>query len=379
MSSWYNSSDDIPKLNVKGIEAIMQIEGVEMVIPDRVINAYVQFGKKRTSWALEIFGLSGEEMEAKGYEIEEGRNIMPGDKDVMVMGKSVLTEFYKGKEPVWSAENPPIEPKIGEDELEILVGNYNYSDGEPEDVNPDTGKKIDFPEEYEATLVGVFGDYDYNTAYKVFVPLELFNELKAAKREYELELNGEEWYKDTYGKDTEEEAYDNADVKVSDEDLVVEVQEKITEMGYTAYSNMSYVEDMQQISGGIQALLGGIGAVSLFVAAIGITNTMMMATYERTREIGIMKVIGAKITDIQSMFLIEALMIGAIGGGVGIVFSYAISAIINIVGVSFAAGMMGGGKLSIIPVWLAVAFVCNTDWIGIGIFSGEKSNEAFGS
>ena len=52
----------------------------------------------------------------------------------------------------------------------------------------------------------------------------------------------------------------------------------------------------------VQAVLGGIGAVSLFVAAIGIANTMMMSIYERTKEIGVMKVLGCDMGNIRSMF-----------------------------------------------------------------------------
>ena len=88
---------------------------------------------------------------------------------------------------------------------------------------------------------------------------------------------------------------------------------------------------MQQSSRSIQATLGGIGAVSLFVAAIGIANTMMMSIYERTKEIGVMKVLGCDMAAIRNMFLAEAGFIGLIGGVVGIVLSYMISAIINFV------------------------------------------------
>ena len=109
----------------------------------------------------------------------------------------------------------------------------------------------------------------------------------------------------------------------------------------------------------IQAVLGGIGAVSLFVAAIGITNTMMMSIYERTKEIGIMKVIGCRIRDIQALFLIEAGYIGFIGGVVGTALSYLISVVINKLlsgGGAEAMGFYmeeGAAGISRIPIWLA--------------------------
>ena len=76
----------------------------------------------------------------------------------------------------------------------------------------------------------------------------------------------------------------------------------------------------------IQGVLGGI---SLLIAAIGITDTIIMSIYERTREIGVMKVLGAKLRDIKNLFLFEAAMIGLIGGIVGLGLSLGVSKIIN--------------------------------------------------
>ena len=60
----------------------------------------------------------------------------------------------------------------------------------------------------------------------------------------------------------------------------------------------------------VTLILGGIGSVAFIVSAIGIINTMLMSIYERQKEIGVMKVIGASIADIRSMFLIESGFIG---------------------------------------------------------------------
>ena len=84
-------------------------------------------------------------------------------------------------------------------------------------------------------------------------------------------------------------------------------------MGYTVNTNMELIEGMQQTLLMAQAVLGGIGAVALLVAAIGIANTMMMSIYERTKEIGVMKVIGCSLGNIRQLFLLEAAFIGLIG------------------------------------------------------------------
>ena len=86
-----------------------------------------------------------------------------------------------------------------------------------------------------------------------------------------------------------------------------------------------YKKQMQQQTAQRQLRLAGLAAISLFVAALNIANTMTMAIYERTREIGVMKVLGCEIGNIRRMFLIESGMIGFIGGVAGTILSYIIS------------------------------------------------------
>ena len=137
-------------------------------------------------------------------------------------------------------------------------------------------------------------------------------------------------------------------------DHVSELQSLINSMGYSAMSDAEWIAQEQKTMDVIQLVLGGIGAVSLLVAAIGITNTMMMSIYERTKEIGIIKVLGCDMRNIQAMFLIEAGVIGLIGGVAGLLISYALSAVINIVA-SSSQLMELSGNISYIPIWLAFA------------------------
>ena len=89
-------------------------------------------------------------------------------------------------------------------------------------------------------------------------------------------------------------------------------------MGYGTYSAQDAVEMAEEQTARIQYLLGAIGGVSLLVAAIGIINTMMMSIYERTREIGIIKVLGCRMSNIAGMFLAESAFIGLFGGALGL-------------------------------------------------------------
>ena len=112
------------------------------------------------------------------------------------------------------------------------------------------------------------------------------------------------------------------------------------------------MEQTQEQMKMIQLVLGGIGAVSLFVAAIGIANTMMMSIYERTKEIGIIKVLGCDLGNIRTMFLREAGFIGFFGGLIGLILSGIISIVINMIAGSAAGGYYEG--ISYIPIWLVV-------------------------
>ncbi|WP_321008441.1 ABC transporter permease, partial [Hungatella effluvii] len=157
--------------------------------------------------------------------------------------------------------------------------------------------------------------------------------------------------------------YEQAVVEVDDMKNVTEVQKIINDMGFQANSNMDWLEQSQKQSNMVQAVLGGIGAVSLFVAAIGIANTMMMSIYERTKEIGIIKVLGCDMGNIRNMFLLESGFIGFMGGVIGIVLSYGISFIANkFLSGQFLVGIEG--DLSRIPPWLSVSAV------GFAIFVG---------
>ncbi len=88
------------------------------------------------------------------------------------------------------------------------------------------------------------------------------------------------------------EGYSQAIVVVNDPALVLRVEQQLLEDGYYAFSARSTLQQINILFGVIQAVFGGIGAIALIVAAIGIANTMIMSILERTREIGLMKQLG---------------------------------------------------------------------------------------
>jgi len=99
----------------------------------------------------------------------------------------------------------------------------------------------------------------------------------------------------------------------------------------------------------VQAVLIGIAAISLLVGGIGITNTMYTAVLERTKEIGIMKAIGARNSDVLLIFLIESGTLGLIGGGLGVLIGYGISSMVT---VALKSVMLDTYIQTFFPPWL---------------------------
>jgi putative ABC transport system permease protein len=179
-------------------------------------------------------------------------------------------------------------------------------------------------------------------------------------------------YNASQGRTTTTTGYEQAIVKVPDINKIERISEQIREMKLGTFSLQDILASMREQLFMVQAVLGGIGAISLLVAALGITNTMIMSIYERTKEIGVMKVLGCLLTDIRQLFLWEAGIIGFTGGIVGILLSFGASYLLN----RFSGGLggfIGGGyspdgrplPISVIPFWLAISSVGFATLVGL--------------
>ncbi len=122
--------------------------------------------------------------------------------------------------------------------------------------------------------------------------------------------------------DFRREGYPRALVKVKDVKVASQVERKLVQEGYLVFSPRAMLRGLNMFFLIIQAILGGISAVALLVAAFGIANTMVMSIYERTREIGLMKAMGALNRDILLLFLAESGIIGLLGGLGGVVLGW---------------------------------------------------------
>ncbi|MFX3633894.1 MAG: ABC transporter permease [Candidatus Pristimantibacillus sp.] len=116
--------------------------------------------------------------------------------------------------------------------------------------------------------------------------------------------------------------YNSVVVKVDDQQYVEQVEKQIQKLTLTTQTNLYQKEQLAQQFGIIKAVALGGGIFILIIASISIVVAMTMSTYQRRRQIGIMKVLGANLGQIRNMFIVEAALLGFLGGLLGVMFSY---------------------------------------------------------
>lgn len=174
-----------------------------------------------------------------------------------------------------------------------------------------------------------------------------------------------------------QEGYQMVLVKVDSSENVLDVQEKIQERGFLVFSFQDALRGINTVFTIIQAILGGIGAIALVVAAFGIANTMIMAIYERTREIGIMKAIGATNRDVMRVFLAESGALGFIGGVLGVLTSFLAGRGIDFFAIAYLSRDSSEPLAAIVhtPIWLILFAVIFATAVGLlsGIYPASRA------
>lgn len=173
------------------------------------------------------------------------------------------------------------------------------------------------------------------------------------------------------------EGYDVLVVQTTDLGAIMAVSIQIEELGLQTQSLEAILDVANQVLALMQALLGSVGGLALLVAALGVANTMMMAIYERTREIGVLKALGASAREIRALFTVEAAMLGLLGGFFGLIFGTLLGRLVDWIGHRFliAEGVTGIGQLSVVPWWLALGSLAFAAFIGIvaGLYPAARA------
>lgn len=351
------------------VEYLSGLEHVSAVVPVLNLDGYatVSRGRYNLNWGLK--GIDLESMEAMGYTLTEGSFADIDKKNTVFFGEKTVTNFSdsQGNSVKYKYDK---DYNISECEIDAMKDAFYISPV----INSEDGLPSSQADAFSPQRIKVGGivkeDYkiDYDTGQAVYVDMSVAKELY---KQYQKSSTG---HKDAF-------AYSDIYVYVDNMENVKAVKEAIQSKGFSSYSDDEELEYTKKVMMAVQLVLGAIGAVSMFVAAFGISNTMVMAVYERTKEIGIMKVLGCDIGDIKSLFLYEAGTIGFLGGTIGMIISYIVSIAANLVAKA-VAGSMGdfeGIKICVssIPLWLAVSGILFSVLIGViaGLSPAKRSVE----
>lgn len=309
-------------LSWRDLEIIEKVPSIEAVTPI-IANKFCEFTFRGRTFRTDLYGITNEYLELnKNNKIKEGRGILRTDNSAVIIGSH-------------------ISQPLDEDEQIIEVGDRI------------TIKVTVKGEEKEATLrvVGILDEtgssFGTNLDDSVAIPLRTAQQL--------FEIAGEFDYALASAPSIEE-------VEKAVEDIEEKLGDHVTVVSYA-----SAQDTVGAVLSTIEAVLGGIAGISLLVAGVGIVNTMTVSVMERTKEIGTMKAIGAKSSDILLLFISEAAITGIIGGGIGAGFGFILSRIIsNFIGL----------KTSIsISLWLfVVGFAAATSVIS-GLYPAWRASK----
>lgn len=177
--------------------------------------------------------------------------------------------------------------------------------------------------------------------------------------------------------DAQQLFYGNVNVYADKIENVKAISTGLKDDGYSVYSISDELDQLNVFFLALKAGLVFVGTIAILIASIGIFNTMTMAVTERTREIGVMKAIGANPKLIQRLFLMESAWIGIVGTVLAVVISYGVSIVSNYVLpiiVTAALGEEDFGDMtvtfSVIPWQLVV--IASTISIGVAMISGWR-------
>lgn len=395
--------DERKKLNMAAVQELKAVPGIAAVMPMKRLYEQAKLKVGRREGYVELIGVDvRESADYRKNDIEKG-TYLSGSPQEIVVAYGVARELrdlekekreerrrnagggrqsggggveYWGPPPDMG-ENQPTLNLVDKAATLIVTREYRVDD-EPKYEKKEVRVRI------VGQLIQAEGNR-YQDMRSVYAPFEMIKELN----DWVMRSRGDEGSVSPRSREQanqqNELVFDQITVKVESREQVESVVKALKEKGYEVWSPARELETINNFFFVIQLVLGGIAAISLLVATIGIVNTMIMSILERTKEIGIMKVIGATVFNIRWLFLMESGFIGLIGGLAGLGIAWGAVELVNFLGSSSdVMQTMGMGfgpseessRLAYIPSWLALFAIGFSFIIGLlaGIFPAIRAS-----
>jgi len=276
------------ELDWRDIDILEKMHGIDIIEPG-VSGGQGTYIRKGETFSVSVDGITDAYFEInEADEILEGRELIRSDKAVVIIGYSLAYPLDGEEQYLDVGDRIKLITVVNKEEKTLSL------------------RVVGILEESGSSFGG--GDESF------MIPLRTYEQF--------FETGGE---------------YTTIQVKVADPDSIDQLSDEIEDAleDVSVITSEVAMDMVNSIIGTIEAVLSGIAAISLLVAGVGIINTMTVSVMERTREIGILKAIGAKSSDVLFMFLSEAVMTGIAGGTMGAVFGFMLSTFVgNYVGVT---------------------------------------------
>ncbi len=307
-SGYVNSTNALSYEDIKNLENYESVQYASPVLSGNVTSKY-----GTTSYDTSLQGIDTSYIYTRNYSVSSGRFIVPldneGRNNIALLGADVVEELFSDASP------------LGE---EILLNGTKF-------------KVVGILEESGSTMGGSNDDI-------IMVPI------KTAQR-FLQQSN----ITTIYIQAADADSVGVAEYQLEQYFLKVFKNE---EDAFMIFNQSSLLETINEVTGTMAMMLGGIAAISLIVGGIGIMNIMLVSVTERTREIGIRKAIGAKRSSILKQFLIESAVVSGSGGIIGVIIG---------IGGSYIAGLFTGMPTATPIYIILIAFGFS---LLVGIFFG---------
>jgi len=305
-------------------DKIGKFPGVSYSEPVFAIQGQIEEGAKAAE--VEIRGAGPKYFDVFGGNLKSGRVFKPGEKAVVISGSFLQT---MDKQSLADFREPL-----------IITAYQNYTENDvPKQKTVSLGS---------FTVVGIDNDTDNSNVYiDPSVISGMVSQYSAIK------------------------------ILVTTDKDVTPVRSLISNLGFMTSSVLDTVDQATKVFSILEVLLALFGTASLIVATIGMVNTMTVSLLERTQEIGVMKVLGVSDTDVKKLFLLEASIIGGLGGLSGMIMGFVFSQAFNFM-INFLARNLGGKSVSLFyyPIWFVVGVTASSFVIGIltGIIPAQRAS-----